>query len=76
MKAAVEGEEVERYIEAVQPEDHTDDYSRVIEMLAMTTAEDIELSQDEFEKYVRDKWEWSAHAYASNSMYANLAKDF
>lgn len=58
-------------IKAPQPEDHTDDYDRVLKMLIMSVDEEIELDVLEFDRYVMDNWEWARLAAASNTMYAN-----
>lgn len=53
----------------VIPEDHTDDYSTVLEMLAMETRDEIELSWDEFRNYVQDEWGWSARFNETTTSY-------
>ena len=49
------------------PEDHSDDYDRVIEQLEFSVDDKLELSEQEFNKYVRDEWGWQqgfGHTYA------------
>ena len=53
-----------------EPQDFTEEYDTVIEMLDMEISEEITLSKHEFENYVRDDWGWKAQfatAYLSNT---------
>jgi len=65
------GKSIRRFLSLDEPINHTDDYKRVIEMLEMSDAESIQLSMEEFERYIRDKWEWSERTYTTNSQYIN-----
>lgn len=49
------------------PEQHLDDYDRVIRMLELSVDEDISLNENQFENYVQDKWDWS-HSFLSNTL--------
>lgn len=53
------GREIRRSIGLIQPQDHTDDYDTVIAMLEMEQRPDIEISRNEFQSYVLDKWAWA-----------------
>lgn len=57
-----------------KPKSHEEEYNLVIEMLQMETRETIELSADEFQKFVKDKWDFSDHWITSNSMYIEKFK--
>lgn len=70
LKDAREGREYRVYIALQAPEDHTEDYDTVISMLTMSVDADIEIEQLDFQCYVRDKWQWAAHANFLNSTYA------
>lgn len=59
------GRLVEHYIKLPQPEDHTDDYDQVLEMLAMSVDNEIELDYSDFARYVRDDWGWKGQFMAS-----------
>lgn len=48
------------------PEEHLDDYDRVLSMMQWHTEATIELTQSEFQMYVQDEWGWH-HSFASNS---------
>lgn len=51
------------------PEDHTDDYKRIVSMLEMSVDEVVELTELEFSQFVLDDWEWKERWTASNSKY-------
>jgi hypothetical protein len=55
---AVRGELFETYFREPMPEDHTEDYDVVLDMLAMDVRAEVPLSQAEFRQYVRDDWGW------------------
>lgn len=60
---------VNLYVQEIVPRDYTKDYDRVIKMLAMTMAPEIELNQELFDQYVMDNWSWKEGWSASNSKY-------
>jgi len=64
-------EKADTYINLAFPEDHTQDYDRIIEVLEMTNANTVKLTLDEFDKYVRDNWEWMTAFKMSSSLYNN-----
>lgn len=41
-----------------RPHDYSDDYQQAIEMLEAHQSETIELSEDEFQVLMQDKWDW------------------
>ena len=53
------------------PEDHTDDYDRVLSILEHDTREEVELDARLFDQYVRDNWSWKGEFTATTSMYNN-----
>jgi hypothetical protein len=63
------GKKVRRIIGLPEPEDHTSDYDRVIQMLEMCTEETVELDHDEFDNFVRDNWRWKEDWNSTNSRY-------
>jgi hypothetical protein len=67
------GKQIRRAITMPEPQDHTADYNRVIAMVEMSVSPFVELYADDFDKYVMDNWSWSAHALATNTMYATKA---
>jgi len=63
------GESIPRYIQLPEPDNHTDDYDRIISMLEMSVEGEIELNNVEFDSYVRDKWSWSHESLTKNMYY-------
>jgi len=51
------------------PEDHSEDYNTVLNMLNMSTDSIIELTHQEFQQYVEDNWNWRERWAASNMKY-------
>lgn len=61
---------VERVLVSLpEPEDHTDDYNRIITMLEWTVFDTVELPMREFDMYVRDNWNWKGEFIATSQMY-------
>lgn len=58
------------------PENHVDDYDRTIEMLQMCTNDFIDMTDDQFQCYMRDKWDWMGNFLLSNSSYSKKAIDY
>lgn len=56
-----------------QPENHTDDYQRAIEMLEWETGEEVVLEEHEFKQFVQDDWNWKNAFQTANSFYAGSA---
>jgi hypothetical protein len=63
------GRHIDQYIGLPEPEDHTDDYDRIIAMAQMSVTDTLELTDDEFAMFVMDQWRWkqsftdSTHRY-------------
>lgn len=55
------------------PRDCTDQYDSAIAMLEWNKAEEIELTEAEFQTYVLDKWRWQHDFLFSNSAYSATA---
>lgn len=66
---ARENRPIRRSIEMVEPQEHIKDYTRVISMLEMSTADEIQISEQQFSQYVLDEWGWSNQFTMSNSRY-------
>lgn len=47
------------------PEDHTEDYDRIIDMLELDQRPSVLLGEQEFSWYMRDEWSWKGAFYAS-----------
>ncbi|PVG83742.1 hypothetical protein DDE18_05340 [Nocardioides gansuensis] len=63
------GREINQYIGLPEPEDHTDDYDRILMMARMQIDNVIELTEDEFGMYVMDQWSWKPHFASTTSRY-------
>jgi hypothetical protein len=61
------GRKIIRAVLLPEPEDHTEDYDRVLAMLDMSVDEVIELEEEDFKCYVLDQWGWQ-RSFASNTM--------
>lgn len=53
------------------PEDHTEDYNRIIAMLEWSIGDTFELSEQDFSQYVNDDWGWKASFAANTMSYTN-----
>lgn len=56
-----------------QPEDHTDEYDGIIEMLEMSLDGEVVLTQAEFRMYMMDDWGWKNNFLQTNSVYSASA---
>lgn len=61
------------YISLPEPEDHTTDYDRVLEMLSMHLGDEVEVDEDSFASYVMDDWSWKRQFLSINSAYSGTA---
>jgi len=61
------------YMRKPFPENHSDAYQSVIGKLELSVDPEIELLDNEFEWYVRNKWDWRQSFLATNTNYANYA---
>ncbi len=53
------------------PENHLEDYNRVIDMLDFSVADKVSLSSTDFDAYVRNNWTWRSSFLNTNAGYAN-----
>lgn len=70
LKAAVAGEKFSLNIDLRVPDNHIDDFDRVIAMLEMTDQATVDLTDSEFQAYVRNKWSWEHMFIAANARYS------
>lgn len=54
-----------------QPQKHTKDYDRVINMLKQHTKDEVELTNADFGRYVEDEWGWKENFTNVTSAYTN-----
>jgi len=71
---AKDGRKIVRSVAIPEPEDHTKDYDRIIEMLRLSVDDEIELEVQDFDRYVMDRWEWSSSFAFSNMRYTTTAE--
>jgi len=57
-------------VAAQPPQSHEDEYNRVIDMLEFTTQQEIMLTPEDFNQYVRDEWQWSRMFNETASSYS------
>lgn len=69
LKNADRGTRVDIWVNLDPPQDHTDDYERVIEMLKWELEDHILLEERDFRAYVQDEWNWTAGFQASAVQY-------
>ncbi len=55
---AKNGRKVQRWLQLVEPEDHTNEYDTVIDMLEHSVDATITLDARSYARYALDKWEW------------------
>lgn len=53
------------------PEDHSDDYLGTIRRLELCVENEVNLNNNEFDSYIRNKWSWKESFISSNRGYAN-----
>lgn len=53
------------------PVEYSKEYNRVIRMLEMSTADEISISERQFNQYVMDDWNWKGAFTANSVMYSN-----
>lgn len=63
------GRRIDHYIRLPEPEDHTDEYDRVIAMAEMSVDDTIQLSNDDFAQYVMDQWHWKQNFTETTEVY-------
>ena len=71
IRDAKAGKEIRRIVNLPPPEDHTEDYDCVINMLKMSVDQEVELTNHEFSQYVMDNWQWSQAVTQSFNRYLN-----
>lgn len=64
-----ENKTIEETMRFTVPVDHTDDFTRVIEMLEMDLEANITIDEARYRMYVDNEWDWATNFAASNSGY-------
>lgn len=71
---AMAGKEIKHHISVIRPTSYEDSYNTVIRMLELSIDSSIELTMQEFQQYVEDKWSWKDAFTSTTAFYA--AKKF
>lgn len=74
LSKAKDGGSIELYIQLQPPQDHTEEYDNIIEMVKMSVDDQIELMAHDFQQFVLDKWQWSRQVLEVNTSYAAAGK--
>ena len=69
LKEARDGRSIRVFVNLVQPMDQTADYDRAIQMLEMSVAKTVLLSETDFNSYVLDNWAWKNNFTTTNAVY-------
>lgn len=52
------------------PMDKTGEYDTVLRMLELHQGQEIDLTFDDYQHFIEDKWEWREHWIAHNAIYS------
>jgi len=63
------GRAVDQYFRLPEPEDHTEDYDRVLMMARMSVDDVVELTSEDFAMFVMDQWDWKQSFTDTTAMY-------
>jgi hypothetical protein len=63
---AKNGGTIRRAFSLPVPEDHTEDFDTIVQMLEWDKGKSVELTQSEFRTYVENEWGWQ-HSFAANT---------
>ena len=66
---ARDGRQVDLAIRLPEPVDYTDSYDTVLDMLAWEQGDTVELTREDFERYVRNNWEWAKLWHSNTTSY-------
>ena len=67
------GEKVDVSFHLPMPASYVDEFDNAIQMLEMSVDEEVELTDDEFKCYIRNKWTWQTRFLEANSSYSGIA---
>lgn len=56
-----------------EPSCHSEDYQTMIEMLEMSVDDELEITYEQFKRYVKDEWEWKRSFDISAALYSDKA---
>lgn len=67
------GGDIDVFFHLPVPEDHTEDYDRVIDMLEMHKPSTLTIGSADYACYVRDDWVWKRQWATTNAYYVGAA---
>lgn len=67
LAAARSGDPVKAYLSMPEPVDYTEAFDRAIAMVEWAEGDTITLSEQDFQRYILNKWEWSP-AFEANTV--------
>jgi hypothetical protein len=70
LEAARRGNKIDVRINLPEPVDYTEEYDTAIEMVEWHQGDAMELSEQDFRRFVQDKWEWSGIFAANTESYS------
>lgn len=68
---ALKGKDFRLAVRLERPEDHTDEYDTIIELLEMSLDDELELPYNEFANYALDKWGWQGRFLSMSASYGS-----
>lgn len=57
------------------PVDHTSDYDSILRQLQLAVQDTVELSSQDFDRFVLDRWAWRGDFLSTNSAYSATAAE-
>ena len=69
-----DGKVIRNYWQMPTPENHLEEYDRVIGLLEMGVEDVVKMSDVEYQSYVLDNWQWKKAFLMSNSYYSQTAR--
>jgi hypothetical protein len=70
LESARNGKKIITNVKLIQPQDHTDDYDRVIGMLDMSVDDEIVIDGTQYQQFILDQWEWSKQFSSTSASYS------
>ena len=72
MKLACAGKQAGIHLHLAKPKSYVEEYDRVLGMLMMDTSATVKLDATDYDRYVKDKWEWAEAFAGSTMMYSKV----
>ena len=69
LQEAKNHKKLDNYLNLTFPESHSDDYVRAISMIELSENDVLQLTEQEFDSYVRNQWGWKNSFSSTNLQY-------